>query len=278
MKKIGFVDYYLNEWHANNYPNWIKEAAGEDFEVAYAFAELDVSPIDGISSREWCEKFGVALCDSIDELCEKSDVIVILAPSDPDRHLGLAEKVLPWAKPTYIDKTFAPDLATAKKIFAIAREHGTPFFSSSALRYASELSQFSDCRHIFTTGGGRSVEEYIIHQIEMVVKKFGTGATAIKAEKVGPNFAFHIRYPDEREAMMHYGQVAMPFTAYLIDGNGKDCYAGIASDFFKCLIKDMLRFFCEKTVSFDPAETLEVMRVREGALRAAATPDVWVTL
>ena len=26
MKKIGFVDYYLSEWHANNYPAWIEEA------------------------------------------------------------------------------------------------------------------------------------------------------------------------------------------------------------------------------------------------------------
>lgn len=25
MKKIGFIDYYLSEWHANNYPIWIKE-------------------------------------------------------------------------------------------------------------------------------------------------------------------------------------------------------------------------------------------------------------
>ena len=24
MKTIGFIDYYLSEWHANNYPDWIK--------------------------------------------------------------------------------------------------------------------------------------------------------------------------------------------------------------------------------------------------------------
>ena len=27
MKHIGFVDYYISEWHANNYPAWFKEAA-----------------------------------------------------------------------------------------------------------------------------------------------------------------------------------------------------------------------------------------------------------
>ena len=29
MKKIGFIDYYLDEWHANNYPQFIKDADGE---------------------------------------------------------------------------------------------------------------------------------------------------------------------------------------------------------------------------------------------------------
>ncbi len=55
MKKIGFIDYYLSEWHANNYPNWIKtanEKLGTDFEVAYAWAELDKSPLDGVTTDE----------------------------------------------------------------------------------------------------------------------------------------------------------------------------------------------------------------------------------
>ena len=36
MKTIGFVDYYISEWHANEYPAWIKEAnekLGEDFNL-----------------------------------------------------------------------------------------------------------------------------------------------------------------------------------------------------------------------------------------------------
>jgi hypothetical protein len=47
MKKIGFVDFYISEWHANNYPAWIKEicdATNAEYTVAYAWAELDVSP------------------------------------------------------------------------------------------------------------------------------------------------------------------------------------------------------------------------------------------
>ena len=134
MKTIGFVDYYLSEWHANNYPIWIREICertGKQFCVKYAWAERDISPVDGRSTDEWCKAFGVEKCDTIEELCEKSDYILVLAPSNPETHLRFAEKVLPFGKRTYIDKTFAPDDQTAQKIFAIAQKYSTPFFSSS---------------------------------------------------------------------------------------------------------------------------------------------------
>ena len=41
MKKIGFIDYYLDEWHANNYPKFIKDAVGDEFVIAYAYGEID---------------------------------------------------------------------------------------------------------------------------------------------------------------------------------------------------------------------------------------------
>ena len=47
--KIGFVDYYLDEWHANNYPALIKEVSGGEMEVAYAYGHID-SPIGGTVS------------------------------------------------------------------------------------------------------------------------------------------------------------------------------------------------------------------------------------
>ena len=118
-KKIGFVDLYLSEWHANNYPAWIEVAAkklGLSYELAYAYGEQEISPFDGRSGADWCHTFGAEKCKSIDELCEKSDVIIVLAPSNPEVHLRYAEAVLKHKKPTYIDKTFAPDYKTAREI------------------------------------------------------------------------------------------------------------------------------------------------------------------
>ena len=280
MRTIGFIDYYISEWHANNYPQWIKdvcERSGAQYSVAYAWAELDESPKYGETTARWCERMGVEKCESIDELCERSDVIVILAPSDPDRHLAYAEAALKYGKTTYIDKTFAPDLATAKKIFAIAEEYGTPLFSTSALRYATELETEFECDEILTTGGGSNLPEYVIHQAEMVVKKLGEGAVAVKAETLGSQTHIHVSYGDGRSAGMIYAP-SMPFTVYMGAKGQKPVYRKAESAYFEGLMEDMVRFFESGTPSFSMSETLEVMRIREGAIKACERLGEWILL
>ena len=272
MKKIGFVDYFISEWHANNYPAWIERICAEmgaDYKVAYAWAELDVSPVDGISTAEWCEKFGAEKCATIDELCEKSDVIVILSPSNPETHLRYAEAVLKYRKRTYIDKTFAPDAKTAKEIFALGERYNTPFFSTSALRYATELDSVDAPDSMLVTGGGSNLPEYFIHLGEMVVGKMG----AIKSVKATPNgsqWIIQAKTESGKYATMIWG-AAMPYGAYMTK-EGKEVWKSIKSPFFDGLIADMLNFFETGTPSFDPSETLDVISLRDAALTATDNP------
>lgn len=283
MKKIGFVDYYLSEWHANNYPAWMAEACrrlGYEYEIAYAWAEEYVSPVYGKNTDEWCAEFGVRKCDTLAELCEKSDVIVVLAPSNPETHLRYAEEVLKYGKRTYIDKTFAPDLATAKKIFALGEQYGTPFFSSSALRFSTELNMYEDCRQIFVTGSGSNIDEYIIHLIEMAVKKLGTGAQAIKAERFGAQTFLHIAYGDDRAANLLFAR-SLPYALYMSDGvqdGVRPVSVQVQSKFFDGLIENILRFFETGEIGFDVSETLEVMKLREGAVLASRRLGEWIDL
>ena len=116
MKKIGFIDCYLSNWHANNYPAWIRESCEErglEYELAYAWAEVEVSPRDNKTTDQWCAENNVVRCNSIEEICEKSDVLFILAPTNPEKHLEYAKIALKYGKRTYIDKTFAPNYAEA---------------------------------------------------------------------------------------------------------------------------------------------------------------------
>lgn len=280
MKKIGFVDYYLSEWHANNYPAWIAEACsqnGFEYQVAYAWGEIETSPLDGVTSAAWCEKNGVALCASVEELCEKSDVIMILAPSNPEKHLEYAKAVLPYGKTTYIDKTFAPNTQIAKEIFAIAAQYGTPVFSSSALRYAEELETEQPIRSLMVTGSGSSVDEYIVHLAEMTVKKLGVGAKQIRVEHCAKQHYFHLRYEDDREAMMVFAP-KLPYTLQMTDVNGKASYVRIKSAFFPALMAAILRFFESSVPTVTAEETVEVMQICEGAVRAMNENEGWINL
>lgn len=264
MKKIGFIDYFIDEWHANNYPDWMKASAlGKDFEIAYVWAELDKSPITGVSTDEWCEKFGVKKCRSIEEVCEKSDYVLILVPGYPDKHEEYAKVALKYGKPTYIDKTFAPDLATAKRIFDMADEYGAPVFTSSALRYSTELDEYVGKKSVTAKGAGSSIHEYIVHIAEMLVKTIGVGATSILATEDGGYYTFDVEYADGRVGKMIY-EKDQPYEI------GCCCKStAIESNFFQALIDDILRFYSEPTPSFAREETLEVMKLREGAIKAA---------
>lgn len=269
--KIGFVDYYISEWHANNYPRWIAqmcEQHGFDATVAYAWAEKDVSLVDGVDTDTWCKENGAQRCMSIDELCEKSDAIVVLAPSDPHKHLEYAKAVFKHKKPVYIDKTFAPDLKDASEIFNLAKEYGVKFFSSSALRYADELDAASGAVRICTTGGGSNLEEYIIHQIEMVVRTMGAGFNSVTYTKEETADVFELTMADGRSASVKYAEgLRFAFEATL--ENGEKVEAVAKSSYFKTLMTRILEFFTTQELPFDSAQTIEVMRIRDAILESA---------
>lgn len=278
MKKIGFVDYYISEWHANNYPAWFKEAnekLGLDYEVAYFWAEKDISPVDNVSSKEWEEKMGIKQVDTIEELCKKSDVIVVLAPSNPEKHLEYAEKVLPYAKRTYIDKTFAPDLETTLKIFDIAEEYGTPFFTTSALRYAEELKEFTDVKNLVITGGGRLFEEYLIHNAEMAVALLKDRIVKVKTEKMGKQYFCRAVTEKGSEIGIVFSQ-GLGYSITAENSKGELLHKDVTSSFFLNLISDMLKFFEDGKTPFDTKETIEVMRLRAGLIAAADKDGEWL--
>jgi hypothetical protein len=266
MKKIGFVDYYISEWHANNYPGWIakaNEALGYDFEVAYAWAERDVSPVDGVTTAQWCEKYGAERCSSVKELCEKSDCVIILAPSNPEKHLEYAAEVFKYGKRTYIDKTFAPSLDEAEKIFALAEQYGVQFFSTSALRYAKELDGVENCRALVTVGGGRTLEEYVIHQVEMAVKAIPSEPVALKIEAQGKQRIWTVKF----EKGESWTGVYVPNSSFNLALD--DTYKAVSGGFFNTLIAEIVRFFETGVLPFDTNETLKAMKIRDAILTAS---------
>ncbi len=280
MKKIGFVDYYLSEWHANNYPAFIEkicERTGDDYCVSYAWAEKYESPVDGRNTDEWCRAFGVEKCATIDELCEKSDYIFILAPDDPEKHLEYAKAVFKYGKTTYIDKTFAPDYSTAKKIFDIADEYGTKFFTTSSLRYADEFNGLNGDNGVIAMGGGANIVDYSIHLLEMIVKLIADKPVSLKSTIQGEQIICTVNFENAKKATMVYAP-AMPFAICAANDKGESVYSEIKSDFFVNLTDEILKFFNTGVLPFDPSETLHAMKIRDAIAKSIKTPDIQIEI
>ena len=281
MKTIGFIDYYLDEWHANNYPAWIKKSPANKTGLSVAYAWGEKKSPGGISSETWCKKNKVALCGSIEEVCEKSDVIVILSPDNDEKHLEYARKVLPFGKRTYIDKTFAPTLAEAGEIFELSKKYRAPLCSSSALRFASEIGEcHGKAKSIITLGAGPSYETYAVHQFEIITKVMGCGAEKLMVLQNGLNISIVVAYGDGRRAI--YNQLLnseAPFTVGIEKKGAKGIeFKPITSDFFKNFIDALMVYFETGEILADKKDTLEIMALMEAGKKGLAKPEKWITV
>ena len=273
--KIGFIDYYLDEWHANNYPNWIKEASGGEMEVVCAFGLID-SPIGGRTNAKWCEDMGIRQAASIEEVIESSDVLIVLSPDNCEMHEQLCQLPLRSGKPTYIDKTFAPDLPTAQRIFAIADEYGTPCYSTSALRYATEYKDLGKVQAI-ASWGPNGFETYSIHQLEPIMMLMQAEPKRVMALTGDKWYIMTIEFVDGRAATLTGYAAGSPFAMNVTGENGAKVI-NVESDFFGGFIANLVEFFRDSTKIVPHADTLRIMAVRGAGLKALETPGEWVDI
>ena len=277
MKTIGFIDYYLDEWHANNYPQIIKERTNGEFEVRYAYAKID-SPLGGMTSKEWSEKNGIELLDTIEQVIEKSDMLIVLSPDNPEMHEELTDLPLKSGKLVYVDKTFAPDKKTAERIFENADAHGTPCFSSSALRFVTEFKDVdkSNICKIYSEGPG-TYEMYSIHQIEPVVMLMNCRAKKVMGLGDEKHPSIIIEFEDGRHAQIHQC-AGTDFKTTLVDKDNNSAEYPITSDFFGLFMDALIEFFKTGRIPVEHSQTIDVIAIREAGLRALKNPFNWIEL
>lgn len=276
MIRVGFIDYYLDEWHANNYPALISECSNGRYAVTAAYGEID-SPIGGMTNKEWSEKYGIPLKGSIEEVIEESDVLIVLSPDNPEMHPSLCELPLCSGKRVYVDKTFANDAETARAIFAVAEESGTPCWSSSALRFSTELIPIdrSKIARVYTEGPGE-FHNYAIHQIEMIVALMGVSPTELMYTGDEKHPSMVIAFEDGRYA--HYTQrsdAAYSFRVTVVnEDNAAEVYP-IQSNFFRLFIEALVSYFDTGVAPASHRETVDVIAIRAAGFRAMKKPFTW---
>jgi len=275
MMKIGFIDYYLDEWHANNYPQMLREASGGEMEVVCAYGMIE-HPNGGRTTEQWCADMGIPQAATIEEVIEKSDCLVVLSPDNCEMHERLCQLPLRSGKPTYVDKTFAPDGPTARRIFAIAEESGTPCWSTSALRYADAYQGIEGVKAI-ASWGPNGFETYSIHQLEPVIMLMKADPKRVMWMPGEKWYTLAIEFDGGRVATIAGYEGGSPFMMNVATETGAKVLRA-EGGYFEGFIAALVEFFHDPAKAVPHEETVRIMAVRGAALKAMETPGVWMNV
>ena len=269
-QRIGFVDFDLNNFHADVYLKLLRgDLQSRGFTVAGATA------LQAESSQAWCAQNNVPYYDDSDTLDAHVDCYAVLAPSNPEVHETLCQRVFPCGKPTYVDKTFAPDLATAERIFALADQHGVAMQTSSAMRYSNVQERLAemegDLLHVVTWGGGSSFGEYAIHPLELAISCMGPDVERLHRRGAGEYAQLLLNFSNDRTAVVNvYTNTSTPFAAALTTTEGTEYIAVDSSAIFHNTAEAVLDLFESGKETVDRRETLAVHSALDAAKTDAA--------
>jgi predicted dehydrogenase len=219
-------------------------------------------------TRQLRDEFGVEIVDTIEELCEKVDG-VMLESVDGRPHLAQARPVIAAGKPLFIDKPMAASLADVLEIFRLAEEAGVPCWSSSSLRFGPGMVAI---RHNDTLGevlgcdtySPCSLEEnhpdlywYGIHGVEMLFTIMGTGCEFVQRTQTDDYELVVGTWKDGRIGT--YRGLRAPKSDYgsMVFGT-KGIVRGPGYEGYEPLVDAVVKFFKTGKVPVPAEETIEI--------------------
>lgn len=223
---------------------------------------------------------GVEIVDSIDELVNKVDAVMLMSV-DGRPHLAQIKPVLAVGKPVFVDKPLAGSLADCLEIARLAKVRNVPVFSSSSTRFSPGV--------IAMRGGQGPVGEvrgcdayspcslephhpdlywYGIHGVEILFTIMGPGCKSVSRVKTGGTDLVVGTWSDGRVGTFRGIR------------DGKDDYGatvfgrtGIAAagkyDGYKPLVIEIAKFFKTGKPPVEMQETLEIYAFMEAADESA---------
>ena len=237
-----------------------------------------ISRVPGYTA-EVRDKFGVRIVDSIEAVCEASDVILHTS-LDGRVHRVQFEKIAPFGKPVFMDKPFATTSADARAIFATAKKHGVKLFSSSSLRFTGALTRvvtpenramvrgadFTGPMDLEPTNPG--FFWYGIHAVEMLYAAMGRGCVSVRCVATEQHDVATGVWADGRIGTVRGCRTGNYEFHGLVHFEKKSAAVNVqaeAKGFFTCLAEAILEFGRTGRAPVEPAETLELVRFIEAA-------------
>lgn len=298
-KTIGYIDYFLDEWHANNYQRFIQNAVGDEFVVTHAYALAEQPDFKEVSNwfacrgqqfdknnvpqwmntDQWCAEHNVKRAASIEEVVDKCDNVIVFSPDNSEMKEALCQVPLKSGKPVFVDKAFAPSREVAERIFELADKYNTPLFSSSSLRFAKELPDIprTNIEYIGLRGCGDH-HDYIIHQLEPLYALMDAHPTHLMVQNSLRSHVVSFRFADGRLATIDMVAGACPFGAMVRYMDDNMHIVNEFTEFFDRFVPAMLDFFNTKKAPVAAADTIAIASAYGASKQGIAQPGVWLAL
>jgi len=253
----------------------------KDVKASYSRVEMFTKQIQ--------EKYGVEIVDSIEALVAKVDVVLIESV-DGRAHLPQAMIVLKSGKKVFIDKPIGGSLSDVLAIFELAQKHKTPVFSSSSLRYATNIRAAKMDPKLGKVVGCESfspceIETYVpdffwygIHGVESLYTIMGPGCKSVsRTHTKTTDTAVGVwedgrvgTYRGLRSGTKGYGNVIFGEKATLTTTGAEGGY--------KPLVVEIAKFFRTGVSPVSAEETTEIFAFMEAADESKRQGGVPVTI
>jgi hypothetical protein len=240
--------------------------------------ELSKSRVEKFT-QELQENYNIKLVQSIAEVAEKSDAI-LLESVDGAVHFEELKELVAYKKPVFIDKPFTLSSEVAKKMIRMAEEYGTSVMSSSALRYAESLTKTlhkhdkrviigADCfGPIEIVDQQQGYYWYGIHLAEMLYTILGPGVKSVSTISNDHHDILTGYWSDGRLGTMRGNRKGNNQFGALIHYEDGSEYVAIKSQdkpFYTSLLEHIIHFFQNDISNVPLSETKEIIRFIEAA-------------
>ena len=267
---IEFTKRFNESTNKNNIP-------GGKVVVAYKGGSPDInesaSRVDGYT-KTLQEKYGVKLVDTIEEVCQQCDV-VLLESLDGRPKLKQVTPIIKAHKPVFVDKPLSASLKEAVEIFKLAKENNVPIYSGSSLRYYPNLQEMKKAdigqiQGVISTGPAHLETHhpdlfwYGIHPTEALYTIMGTGCESVVCTANEKTHVVTGTWKDGRIATLRgIRDGAAPYRMEVF-GTKKVLTDQLAGDYTPFL-REVMTFFRTGVAPVPAAETLEIYAFMEAA-------------
>jgi Oxidoreductase family, NAD-binding Rossmann fold len=246
--------------------------------------EQSTSRVEKFSS-ELKEKWGVKFVDSISQLCQESDGLLVES-IDGRLHLDQFRQAAECGKPIFVDKPLASTLADAREIARLAASKGIRWFSASSLRFSpiTGLKSADTTSAIVWAPGplekhhALDLSWYGIHGVEMLYTVLGQGCVEVSRVSTADTDVVTGKWRDGRMGTVHlqrpYGKYGG--IAYLKDQK-INAMPDVAFNYAD-LVREIVKFMESKTPPVANAETLEMFGFMDAAQRSLGQNGALVKL